>query len=181
MGRARGAHPAGHGWERGGLEGSIPQQEGPGPALTSSGSRVSLEAESSWMCLAMPASSCQGETHGGTGALHQHPLFWVLRTFGAFFPQEAPQQLPAHILPPCPTPTSLHEPPCSGCFASPFSPYTLSPSPRVKPPRRGPGEAGGRRSPWWPGLAPRPGPRGPGRTRCCRAGGAGCAGSAAGR
>jgi len=48
-------------------------QEGPGQVLTSSGSPVSLEDESSWMCLAMPFSSCQGEMHGGTRDLPSAP------------------------------------------------------------------------------------------------------------
>lgn len=49
-------------------------QKGPGQVLTSSGSRVSLEDESSWMCLAMPFSSCRGAMHGGIGICPLHQL-----------------------------------------------------------------------------------------------------------
>lgn len=44
-------------------------QEGLDQILTSSGFWVSLEDESSWMCLAMPFSSCQGEMQEETWRL----------------------------------------------------------------------------------------------------------------
>lgn len=44
-------------------------QEGLDQILTSSGFWVSLEDESSWMCLAMPFSSCQGEMQEDTWRL----------------------------------------------------------------------------------------------------------------